>query len=290
MLRRRYSVRPEPVVLSGLEFDTEFEQENIMIKKLLAAAALVALGSTSVLAADLAPRYSKAPPPVEAVWSWTGFYFGGHVGFGVGQNNWGNLSDVADAPADPGASGGNGTTMGPLVGLQAGYNWQAGWAVFGIQADGSWTDIKGHTNGHPGDFNGDQTVKTSWLASVTARVGGIVHQDTLVYVKGGAAWTKYKYDISVNDFGTFEGIYPTVGETRVGWTIGLGTEYHFDRNWSGFIEANYYDFGNKRIGFPQGTGTTDTPPFFSDINQRIITIKGGVNYTFNWGAPLVAKY
>jgi outer membrane immunogenic protein len=260
-----------------------------MIKKLLAAAALVALGSTSVLAADL-PMKAAAPVPAP-IWTWTGFYFGGHVGFGVGQNNWGNLSTVAGDTTDPGASGGNGTTMGPLVGLQAGYNWQAGWVVFGVQADGSWTDIKGHTNGHPGDLNGDQAVKTSWLASITGRIGGVVHQDTLVYVKGGVAWTKYKYDISVNDFGTFEGIYPTVGDTRVGWTIGVGTEYHFDRNWSGFIEANYYDFGTKTIGFAQGSPVTfGDGPFFADINQRIITVKGGVNYTFNWGAPLVAKY
>jgi outer membrane immunogenic protein len=120
--------------------------------------------------------------------------------------------------------------------------------------------------------------------SIDAYIGAQIRKRTLVYVKGGAAWTKYKYDISVNDFGTNEGSYPTVGDTRVGWTIGVGTEYHFDRNWSGFIEANYYDFGNKTISFPQGTGGGDTPPFFADINQRIITVKGGVNYTFNWGA------
>jgi len=31
-------------------------------------------------AADMAPRYTKAPPVMLEVWNWTGFYIGGNAG------------------------------------------------------------------------------------------------------------------------------------------------------------------------------------------------------------------
>ncbi len=45
---------------------------------------LAAIAMTgSAVAADMAPRYTKAPPPVPvAVYSWSGCYIGGNVGGG----------------------------------------------------------------------------------------------------------------------------------------------------------------------------------------------------------------
>jgi outer membrane immunogenic protein len=54
-----------------------------MKKFLLATAGLVALGMAApASAADLAARpYTKAPPPpVVAIYDWTGFYIGGNGG------------------------------------------------------------------------------------------------------------------------------------------------------------------------------------------------------------------
>ena len=50
-----------------------------MKKFLLSTVALVALGA-SASAADLAPRYTKAPTMVDPAYNWTGFYVGLHVG------------------------------------------------------------------------------------------------------------------------------------------------------------------------------------------------------------------
>ncbi|HAO41184.1 MAG TPA: hypothetical protein DCR53_11550 [Afipia sp.] len=53
------------------------------MRKLFAAAALIAVTSASASAADLGPRYTKAPV-MAPVWSWTGCGGGGHVGGGGG--------------------------------------------------------------------------------------------------------------------------------------------------------------------------------------------------------------
>jgi outer membrane immunogenic protein len=60
--------------------------------KAIAASALAVMAATSVAsAADLAPRYTKAPPPVVEVWNWTGFYIGGNAGYSWGRGH----SDVS---------------------------------------------------------------------------------------------------------------------------------------------------------------------------------------------------
>jgi outer membrane immunogenic protein len=221
--------------------------------------------------------YASAPP---TYFSWTGFYVGGNIGGGLGQNNFGNLSTVAGGPSS-GVPGGNGTISGILGGIQGGYNYQMGWAVVGIEGEFDWSGLSGHTIGHPGDAVGDQMVQNTWLASVTGRVGGIVGENTLVYLKGGPAWANFKYNVSVTFFGTPEGSYPEISDTRFGWTLGFGTEYHFDRNWSAKIEYDYYNFGTKTVAFPQGTPNTGfNVPFTSDISQDIHTVKIGANYKF----------
>ena len=39
--------------------------------------------------------------------------------------------------------------------------------------------------------------------------------------------------------------FATAGETRGGWTVGVGGEYAFTNYLSGFVEYNYYDFGTR---------------------------------------------
>jgi opacity protein-like surface antigen len=42
--------------------------------------------SAAALAADIAPVY-KAPPPAVTTYSWTGWYIGGHAGYGWGDHD-----------------------------------------------------------------------------------------------------------------------------------------------------------------------------------------------------------
>ena len=56
--------------------------------KAIATAAFAAMAASSVAsAADMAPRYTKAPPPIVEVWTWDKFYIGGNVGYSWGRSD-----------------------------------------------------------------------------------------------------------------------------------------------------------------------------------------------------------
>src|SRR5882672_4071910 len=97
-------------------------------------------------AADMArPVYTKAPPPVVPVATWTGFYAGINVGYGWGQAR----TDVAVLPGGPFPGGNlapfsfNHDPRGWLAGVQLGYNWQSNRWVLGIEADIDRSGMKG---------------------------------------------------------------------------------------------------------------------------------------------------
>src|ERR1700739_3261779 len=111
------------------------------MKRLIFASGLLLplLGAPLADAADLqinrAPMFT--PPPA---FSWTGFYVGGNVGAGIGTTE----SSVGVGPALTALSGTPITATAPLVsetfngfvgGIQAGYNWQTGVFVFGVEGD-----------------------------------------------------------------------------------------------------------------------------------------------------------
>ena len=82
---------------------------------------------------------------------------------------------------------------GFLGGGQVGYNFQSGWAVFGVQGDIAGMDVKGTT---PCLVALSCTTKSDWLATVSGRIGGVVAERTLVYAKGGAAWMHSTHSVA----------------------------------------------------------------------------------------------
>ena len=100
-------------------------------------------------AADLprkAPVYTPLPPPV---FSWTGFYVGGNVGWGWLRDN-GETFCVNPAGVLNGPGCSAQTATGDQIrgdefigGAQAGYNWQINNWVLGVEADFQGADIKG---------------------------------------------------------------------------------------------------------------------------------------------------
>ncbi len=244
-----------------------------MKKFLLAATALVAFASIApATAADLAARpYTKAPAlaPV-AVYDWTGFYIGGHVG-----GDWNGNSTFG--------GNNNGRFIG---GVQGGADWQFGgnW-VFGVEANYSWK-TSGNGNGFAFVDPAGAGLLTNnssnrGIGSATARLG-YAWGPTLLYVKGG-----YGFRDNTNTVVTVAGapVAFTYDRKSSGYTVGAGLEYLFTQNWSGKIEYQYYNFGNSQ--FTAGpVALTGLGSFRSDEH----TIKAGLNYRFNWGGPVVAKY
>ena len=103
--------------------------------KAIATAAFAVMAVSSVAsAADMAPRYTKAPAMVE-VWTWDKFYIGGNVGYSWGRSDtsgtfFNNTTGVQLSPTQSG----NINLDGFVVGGQVGKNWQFGNWVAGIEA------------------------------------------------------------------------------------------------------------------------------------------------------------
>jgi len=251
----------------------------MQMKKILTGLAAVAGLSVSVLAmtatahaADLAaaPVYTKAPPPV-AIYNWTGFYIGANGGMGEG-NTKERFSNGAQA--NQGLSGG-------MAGATAGYNWQFGAAVVGVESDWDWTDIKGSAACPNTAFTCFS--KANDVATFRGRLGWAANGPVLLYVTGGAAYENVKNG-ALNAAGTGGLATGSYNTDRWGWAAGAGVEYGFLPNWSAKLEYMHYGFMN----YTAPAGTLSTTP--TTLSQNIDTIKVGVNYHFNWGGPVVAKY
>ncbi len=250
---------------------------------------LGAVGAAS--AADMPAKARPIPVPVP-VFTWTGCFVGGHVGGLWADKRW-NV-----APGDPsiGVAGiavgtpfGSHTADSWLGGVQGGCDYQfagSNW-VIGFQGDYAWSDA---TGGSIDAVNNAFFAATAWrdesrveaLASITGRVG-YAWDRFLGYVRGGYAWERDRYRI-INPANV---VSATAGETRGGWTVGIGGEYAFTNNISAFLEYNYYDFGTRRNTFLTSNATVFD---VADIRETKGVVKAGINFRWGPGGAVVAKY
>jgi outer membrane immunogenic protein len=224
-----------------------------MKKFLLGTVAAVALAAPA-MAADLGARpYMKAPPPPAPIYSWTGFYIGGHIGGAWTGNN---------------TIDGNGGHF--LGGLQAGADWQfaPNWLV-GIEGQYSWLS-NGNNNGvvFPGLVTAVRTDRG--IGSVTGRVGW-TWGPGLLYAKGGYAFRDSSLGVAVAGVP----VLFAVNNSKDGWTAGAGLEYMFAPNWSVKGEYQYYNFSNTTFSPPTPIGLLGQS-FRSDEHS----FKAGVNWRF----------
>jgi outer membrane immunogenic protein len=250
-----------------------------MKRQIIGAAAAMLLSCGVASAADLPAKHVyKAPPPMAAVWGWTGFYVGVHIGTG-----WGNVESELTSIGLGGLGGFGGgafpisshNVSGFLGGGQVGYNWQMGWVVLGVEGEISGARIKGTT---PCLVILACKTETDWVATLAGRLGVTIDK-ALVYVKGGVAWADSEY--SVRSPGG--GISSKVDTTRFGVLLGMGVEYALNQSWSAKIEYEYIDFGHDTFNFPFAFGPF-TATATANIWQNLHTVKAGVNYRFGGGA------
>jgi opacity protein-like surface antigen len=143
-----------------------------MKKSLLGSVALLATCATlSVRAADMPVKASAASPPS---YNWSGFYLGANLG-----GAWTNGS--LNIPANN-LYGGITEFIG---GVQAGYNFQAGHLLVGVEGD-----FDGATFGHPAFPTPTLgSVSQNWIGTLAGRVG-LVEDRWLVYGKFGGGWCR----------------------------------------------------------------------------------------------------
>jgi outer membrane immunogenic protein len=237
------------------------------MKKVLLGAAACVVFAAPAFAADLPARtYTKAPvyTAPEAVYNWTGFYIGGHIGGAF--------------PGGNSLENGNGRFLG---GVQAGFDYQfaPNW-VIGAEAQYSWlTGNSGNGVVFPGTTL--VTANTDQLGSVTGRFG-YTWGPALLYAKGGFAW-RNNDNLGVSVAGA-PAPFTVDANHRDGYTVGAGLEYMFAPNWSVKGEYQYYNFGST--SFTSGPA----PIVGARFRDEEHTVKLGINYRFGWGGPVAAKY
>jgi outer membrane immunogenic protein len=212
------------------------------------------VGAQCAAAADLsvAPLYKAPPAQVTQAYNWTGFYIGANGGGGWGHSYW-----------DANATGMN--LSGAQVGGTAGYNWQAGNAVFGLEGDLDWSNLKGSATSALCPF-GCNTSDT-WLSTVRGRAG-YAFGSVLPYITGGLA---------VGDIRAGFPGFATASATNAGWTVGGGLEVALPGNWSAKAEYLHVDLGRFDCGIDCGAAGTD------NVSMHDNVVRAGLNYHFGWG-------
>lgn len=197
--------------------------------------ATAALASSPVAAADLGEGRPVRPPqdfapPVQYndIGPWSGFYLGATAGYGFGQGR---------ADGDNGRFGFD--QSGALGTVFAGYNWQMGRAVLGVEADIGTGNLKSSTSGTSGVLNTDLNA----MGSIRGRAGVLVSPALLLYGTAGIGWASY--DIGLAGF-------PSETKTYTGLQVGAGLEYMISRNLTLRTEYIYSDYGREVLSNTSG--------------------------------------
>lgn len=246
----------------------------------MAAAGVAALSAfTQTFAADL-PLTGKAQPISPApILSWAGLYIGANAGWASSGNCWDLVPPTPLPPALLGSEGCHNAT-GAVAGGQIGYRWQAGAAVFGLEAQGNWANLNG-SNISPPFPNTSNRSQIQAFGLLTGQAGWAM-QNSLFYIKGGAAVADSQFRYTDNATGTVLG---AASETRWGGAVGLGLEYSFAPNWSVALEYDHVFMPERTHNFVSPGGAyAGTLAIHQDVN--LVTVR--MNYRF--GGPTILKY
>jgi outer membrane immunogenic protein len=276
-----------------------------MITKLIFASALVAvLGTDAAVAADMATKVAPAPP-VAAPFTWTGYYLGGNIGYG-----WGDDPTSTTGRYLLGAGGvlqtGSATEHldGGFTGIQSGYNWQfAPTWVAGIESDFQYGRIKGTINCLVSCGGALPPVGTGYTQfTVTDRLDafgtvrgrlGYAMGTTLFYGTGGFAYGEVERTGLITGrgptgnggaFGPLAGNYDD-STTKTGWTVGGGIESKLPGMWSAWtakVEYLYIDLGHVQDTLNE-VYFSGNPGAYRLINTSVREniVRFGMNYEFH---------
>lgn len=260
-----------------------------MLKKLLVSSTVAILASAgSAFAADVAGE-----APVAASFDWTGAYIGANVGGGFGTfDHPFSISTMPPLPAATLATGSLDISAGGFLGgVQAGYNWQSGQFVFGVETDFQGSAVKAEDKitvnlidplGGPGaTLAGKAGTKVDWFGTVRGRIGYAATERFMIYGTGGLAYGHLKSYIN-GDLTAGGAVLGTLDEsaskTKAGWTIGAGAEYAIADHWTLKSEYLYTDFGKTTLYNDDLLGLPINANLKSDVAFH--TFRIGLNYKF----------
>jgi len=261
-----------------------------MKKLVLALTALAAL-TGSAMAADMAPRYTKAPAPMPVAPSWTGFYIFGGGGGGLWNADTFTSVTTGGPLSIHQRQGGDGWfgTVG------AGYDWQVNptWVV-GIFGDGQFGSLRGTIQDPFLGLSSTIKMQDAWAAGV--RLGYLVAPNVLSYVNGGYSVSHWSGTTLLDTFSGLAVGAHTNSFNRNGWFVGGGVENNL--NIFGISAPGWFMKTEYRSAFYDRKAINElvdgTNAFVgNDINFKpwVQTISTSLVYRFNWsGAPIAARY
>ncbi len=230
---------------------------------------------SAATAADMPANFPVKAPIRSVIYDWTGFYVGGH--FGYGDASFGPDTNPfplqgALLPHSP---------TGLIGGFQMGYNRQlTNRVVLGVEADASFTSPPDGAALTPAPFN----TTLDYVGTVRGRIGYAFGR-WMPYVTGGFAWGHTHVNINADPANTSD-IVSSVGHYQTGWTTGLGLEFAVSGNWSAKLEYDHVDLSRQ---------TYDLNAFGLpgvNVDPRVDFVKFGLNYRFGdtpWTAPVAAN-
>ncbi len=260
------------------------------MRKILLTTAMLALpgaaAAADLLARRAPPVYVPAAPP-PPVFTWTGLYVGGQVGYDFGSV--GARANIAGTPIGLASSsvGANGV----IGGAHVGYNYQthgipflgnaaAASFVFGVEGD-----VDGSSAKASNVLGGLAAYSSNTIqGSIRGRVGVAVDR-VLFYATGGAAFA----NLDNGYVNTFNGVTDQFSHTRVGYTVGGGVEYAISNNWSIRAEYRHTDYG-RTADLLVNTTNGGVRVHQRDLDNRA---QIGFSYKFDFlsaPAPVVARY
>jgi high affinity Mn2+ porin len=282
-----------------------------VLKSLFFSSVVVLIASGQAIAADSLVVTPVQASPKWLPYNWTGFYFGGNIGYGFGKSQTDAWFSDAGMGTPLFATGSSTHFNGALGGGQTGYNWQAGPWIAGLEADIQSTRQRAtKTYVCPGancnstttglDVPVSHSHELDWFATVRARFGVTVTPDALLYGTGGYAIA------GISHVGTISGsnLVPlldananpvldtngnpiaTIGTNSVsflnhtrrsGWAVGGGVEARLTGNLTGKIEYLHMDFGSDSFNASNPMNGT---PIALVLNSRITDdiVRVGLNY------------
>jgi len=238
------------------------------MRKVLGLVGATLLFAGPALAADLGTRPPPAykAPALMPVSSWAGFYLGIHGGYG-----WGHESVQDDIFPFPNSN----SPKGGVFGVQAGYNWQFGTYVAGLEVDSSWADLK-DSKSNTFLFEDESVLtatlssKVDYFGSFRARAGFLLTPDWLLYGTAGLGWAHDKLTLSLSD-NAGDSASASASKDHVGWAAGGGAEYKLTPNLLLRAEYLHYGFGSTTYDFGGA-------PLNSKLS--IDVVRGGLSYKF----------
>ena len=240
--------------MSSIQIQTKSNGINFTSSQRLGVAALLAVASSLAIAEDKM--------------NWAGPYAGINTGY-----TWVHDKSEGSYYCKGGCSPLSNNANGASVGIDLGYNLalqnnflvgiEAEFKSYDANKEGNVTDIYGYVIQK---INSSLEKKFSFLG----KIGYLVNDKTLAYVKGGWANAQIKRDYT-ND------ALPAVVESHKswqdGWTLGIGSEYNFYQNLTAKLEYRYTDLESKSI-YASNYSSTQTQ------NTRQNELNVGVAYHF----------